>query len=195
MKDYFSLPKPFSRLNRDHLFVKRYERNETVFRQGAKSVALYYVHQGCVELRRYTSDGESIVIHRARSGETFAEASLFSSNYHCDAITGTACILVGMKKSAVLAQFKDDPGFAYDLSARFASQIQLNRRRFELLAIRSAEERVFTALADGMLSGSIVSFAGEIGLTNEATYRALAALVGRGKIIKSARGRYSLAPK
>lgn len=69
--------------------------------------------------------------------------------------------------------------------------MQIYRRRIELLAIRSAEDRVLTALTDRPVNGSIISFASEIGLTHEATYIALAILAHKGKVRKIGRGKYT----
>lgn len=78
------------------------------------------------------------------------------------------------------------------LTARFAGQVQSYRRRFEIMAIRSAEDRVYTAVSDGMLSGSVKSLAGEIGLTHEVVYRALATLVKQRRVQKIGRGQYHI---
>jgi CRP-like cAMP-binding protein len=40
---------------------------------------------GTVRLLRHGGQGEEVVLHNARLGEFFAEASLDSARYHCDA--------------------------------------------------------------------------------------------------------------
>ena len=57
---------------------------------------------------------------------------------------------------------KAEPEFAIELTARFAREVQKGRRQVELLSVKSAEERVFMAVADGMLG--IVSSASPIRL-------------------------------
>jgi hypothetical protein len=97
-----------------------------------------------------------------------------------------------ISKAAVLERMRTDQDFAVAISARFAGQIQDYRRRIEITAIRNASDRVFAAVADGLLSRDIKSFAGLIGLSHEATYRALAALTQQGRLIKTGRGTYAL---
>jgi predicted transcriptional regulator len=63
------------------------------------------------------------------------------------------------------------------------------------LAVRSATERVWLAMVEGLLQSTIKQFAASIGLTHEATYRALAELVENGRIQKQGRGRYSILKK
>ncbi len=78
------------------------------------------------------------------------------------------------------------------MASRFATQIQESRRRVELLSIRAADERILTALNDGLLVEDITTFAEIIGLAPETVYRTLAQLSREGRIVKTARGQYRL---
>jgi CRP-like cAMP-binding protein len=186
------LPTPLNRVPTDAQQELKVRKGEAIFHQGETTGGVFYVVRGRAELRRHTESGVQVVIHRAGAGETFAEASLFSGAYHCDAVALDDTVVVRLAKQAVLEQFSSDPEFALSLAGRFAVQVQFYRRRIELLAIRSAEDRVFSALTDRPVVGSIMSFASEIGLTHEATYRALAMLVRKGKVRKFGRGEYSI---
>lgn len=75
---------------------------------------------------------------------------------------------------------------------RLASQVQDYRRRIETLAIKAAEDRVLAALAELGQNVGVTDFAARIGLSHEATYRALSALVRRGMAERVARGRYRI---
>jgi len=186
------LPAPLHRLPTVAQREMKVRKDDAIFHQGGVTDGVFYVQRGKVELRRHTESGVHVVIHRAILGETFAEASLFSNTYHCDAVALDETVVVRLAREAVLKQFSSDPEFALALAGRFAAQVQLYRRRIELLAIRSAEDRVLSALTDRPVNGSIISFASEIGLTHEATYRALAMLVRKGKVTKPGRGKYSI---
>lgn len=166
---------------------------EAVFRQGDPTRGMFRLDEGAVTLVRHTEAGGEVVLHRATPGETFAEASLFSETYHCDAIAAARTALVAYDRRKVLRRFREDPDFALSLARRFATQVQGYRRKLELLAIRGAEERVFAALAEGTPAASVKSFAAEIGLTHEAVYRALGRLVRDGRVEKTGRGRYRIA--
>ncbi len=163
-----------------------------VARRDDRATAMFYLESGSLNLVRYTEHGDEIVIHRARSGETLCEAALFSPCYHCDVIATEQSNVTAIDKGAVLDQIRNDPDFALAVSARFAGQIQDNRRRLEILAIRDARSRVFAAVADGLLGPDIKSLASFLGLSHEATYRALSSLAGSGRLIKTGRGRYRL---
>jgi len=184
------LPPPFDSLP-DHLVaMHRLQSGQTLFRQGDRPVALFLVQRGAVALIRHTEAGRKVRLFRAKAGDTLAEASLFSESYHCDCIAGRDSILFGFDKAAVLALMASNPEFSMALVRRLSVQLQAYRRKLELLAIGSAKERVLVALADGWLSGSVIEFAGELGLSHEATYRALAHLVQQGRARKTGRGRY-----
>lgn len=185
-----TLPAPFNCLPDTALTHLTLASGDRLFRQGEKARALYILEEGMVILSRWTQAGDQIVTHTAQRGESFAEAALFSEAYHCDAQTKTDCRLWQIDKSAVLVAFATQPDFALSLTAKFARQIQMLRHRQELLAIRSAEERVYTALCEGMLTFDIKHFSASIGLAPETTYRALASLVCAKRISKTARGCY-----
>ena len=85
-----------------------------------------------------------------------------------------------------------DTDFIKALAARFAKQIQQGRRRVEILSIRAADERILSALADGLLIHDISDFADYIGLAPETVYRALSRMSRNGTVQKTARGQYQM---
>lgn len=141
---------------------------------------------------RFGREGEAIAIHRAFSGECFAEASLFSETYHCDAVAVMNSQIVRLDKAMTLEWLNNDPAFSQAFNAHLAHQVQSYRRLLELRSIRSAKERVYVAIQEGLLKGQINSFAAQIGLTHEATYRALSSLVKSGRLDRKARGQFIL---
>lgn len=190
-----NLPTPFDQLPSSATKKYELEKNHTLFRQGEQVSNMFYVAMGEVTLSRYGLAGNEVIIHSAQAKETFAEAALFSDVYHCDAVVTKDSQLWSINKAATLAFANDNPSFAMDLMERFAKQIQQLRSQKEILAIRSATERVYMALSQGLLNTSIKQFANSIGLTHEATYRALAELVRDNKAIKLGRGNYQLTNK
>lgn len=185
-----SIPDPLDKIAIDQRRRISCAPEQSLFRQGDKTVGVYFILSGRLDLIRHTMSGDKVVIHRASAGQTFAEASLFSESYHCDARVRECSEVVRFNRTAVLGAFHSNPEFALSLTKRFALQLQQYRRRMELLAIKRATDRVYAAMADGLLSGTIMDFAAEIGLTQEAVYRALAKLCKSGNLSKTGRGRY-----
>jgi CRP/FNR family transcriptional regulator, dissimilatory nitrate respiration regulator len=165
---------------------------ETLFRLGDKTVGLCEVVTGRVRLARVDRSGREIVLHVAGPGETLAEASLFSSQYHCHAIANTNAIVRIYPKREILAAFEENPKAARAFTETLAQQVMNLRTRVEQRNIRSARERVryFLMLNVGSdcrtvkLRGTLKDLAAEIGLTHEALYRTLAALERSGEIAR-----------
>jgi CRP-like cAMP-binding protein len=166
---------------------------EALFRSGMRTAGLYQVVSGRVRLLRVNRKGREAVLYVATAGEILAEASLFSSTYHCDAIAMTNAVVRLFPKKAVLAALERDPTAALAFMATLAGQVMTLRMRLEQRNIRSARDRLRHYLsmnvnADGhtvALTGTLKDLASELGLTHEALYRALAEMAKRGEIKRS----------
>lgn len=168
--------------------------DEALFRQGDTARAIYQVAEGRVRLIRQTPDNRVITLHTARAGELFAEASLFSATYHCDAVAAVDARVWSYPKKQLLAIFRSDAALALRFMATLARQIQSLRAQLEERNIRSARERILhhLVLAGGdkrrvILDGTLMDFAQEIGLSHEALYRTLAMLEKQGIIRRQGR--------
>lgn len=187
-----NLPPPLNRLDKGDRVRRTVGSGEVLFVQDAVTTGLFYLISGTIDLKRMTSAGHSITIHRARPGDTFAEASLFSDSYHCTATAVDEACVIACSRLAITRLLDTDIEFARSMAARFAAQIQQSRRRVELLSIRAADERILAALKDGLLVEDITSFAEMIGLAPETVYRTLAQLTKKKLVLKTARGQYQL---
>jgi CRP-like cAMP-binding protein len=185
-----SLDNPLPAAVRAVAIDRKLKAGEVLFRRGNKTEGLFEVMTGRVRLARVDRSGREVVLHFSGPGETLAEASLFSAEYHCDAIASTNATVRVYPKREVLAAFEENPKAAQAFSATLARQVMNLRTRIEQRNIRSASERVrhFLALnagADGRtikLRGTLKELAAELGLTHEALYRTLAALEHSGEI-------------
>lgn len=171
-------------------FERKLKAGEALFRLGDKAAGFYEVVSGRVRLVRVDRVGRETVLHVAGPAETLAEASLFSGQYHCDAIANTDATVRVYPKCQVISAFEKDPKALKTFTAMLAHQVMTLRTRLQQRNIRSARERVRQFLSlnigpDGRsveLHGTLKDLAAEIGLTHEALYRALAALERAGQI-------------
>ena len=168
---------------------RKLKAGDALFRLGDKTAGLCEVVAGRVKLVRVDRSGREIVLHVAGPGETIAEASLFSANYHCDAVAASDATVRVYPKPAVLAAFDKDAKAARAFNAMLARQVMDLRTRLAQRNIRSARERVrnYLALHGGetgavTLRGTLKEWAAELGLTHEALYRSLAELERAGEI-------------
>jgi CRP-like cAMP-binding protein len=173
---------------KEHL--RHLEAGEALFRQGDPAAAIFRLQSGQVRLLRHTEDGSSVVMHVARPGETFAEAALFADAYHCDAIAQAPSRVAVIDKRDLLGDVGRDASEVLDLARAMAGQVRDLRARLEIRNIRSADQRLLAWLrlkAHGNppaveLDRTWTQVAEEIGLTREATYRALSAMRRTGRI-------------
>ncbi len=181
---------------RDRSRVRELDEGEALFRQGDKAFAIFEVERGRLRMVRNTTAGRSVVLHTARTGELFAEAALFATTYHCDAVAAAPSRVRIYPKRELLAAFRTDPALGERFMAVLARQIISLRASLEERNIRSARERVLHhvalhAGADGRtmpVEGTLLDLAAEIGLTPEALYRTLADLEKEGVVLRTTSG-------
>jgi CRP-like cAMP-binding protein len=169
---------------------RRLGAGEMLFSTGDPVRSLFVVESGRLRLLRHSVHGAALILHVAKAGEAFAEASLFSRTYHCDAVAEIASTVIAYSKRALLGALREDPEAAVTFVGHLARQVQALRGRIELLNVKSARDRVLGYLHSRLgasataveLDRTWKAIASEIGLTHEAVYRALAELERDGLI-------------
>jgi hypothetical protein len=84
---------------------RRLQAGEILFHRDDRPRGLYLLERGEVRLTRSDPEGRDIILFRAQPGETFAEASLFSGAYHCDAVADVPSVVLLLPKATVLEAF------------------------------------------------------------------------------------------
>lgn len=167
-----------------------YAAGATIFRTGSATHSVFFVDSGAVRLVRYGRAGEEVMLHDARAGEFFAEASLDSARYHCDAIASEPSELLRVPAAALRDLLDADREFARQWVALLARQLRAVRTRVERLSLKSAAERIRHLLVsegrgklrEVVLNGTLKDLARDLGLTHEVLYRTLAAMECEGVI-------------
>ena len=178
-----ALPEPARRLAR----LLDIPPHASVFGQGDRPHAMYFVLSGEVRLVRRSRSGGEIILQRARHG-FLAEASLDQPAYHCDAVAAQPSSLLviprkAFSKALAIAEFRNG------WTAHLARELRKARSSVERLSLRTARERILHFIeTEGdrgvvNLGQSKKDWAAELGLTHEALYRALAQMVKRGELI------------
>jgi CRP-like cAMP-binding protein len=173
--------------------IRRLAAGQALFHAGDHAAGIYEVIAGAVRLVRIDKAGRETILQVGRTGETLAEASLFSTTYHCEAIAMTEAAARLYPKAALLAEFERDPKLARAFMAMLARQVMNLRARLEQRNVRSARGRIRQYLAshtgdDGRtvaLTGTLKHLAGEIGLTHETLYRTLSEMAAAREIERS----------
>jgi CRP-like cAMP-binding protein len=146
-----------------------------VVHRGDPVETLHVVRSGSIRLVRYQSEGQAAILQRAESGDILAEASVFSSEYHCDGVATTNAETYAYAVADIRHLLDTDIGFCRAWAAAVSHQLQAARKRAELVSLRAVAERLDAWLAwneGGMPSkGRWKAVAEEIGVSPEALYR------------------------
>jgi CRP-like cAMP-binding protein len=67
--------------------IKRsFREGQHLFHRDDRVTSMFLIELGTAQLIRYHPNGSAVVLQRANPGSVLAEASLFTPEYHCDAI-------------------------------------------------------------------------------------------------------------
>lgn len=151
---------------------------ETLFRSGQPVRALHRIAAGTVELVRILPHGANLTLQVATPGSLLAEASLFATHYHCDAVARDAARVRSVPVGALRAALVSDRALAGILLGHLAGEVHRARARAEIVALRTVAERLdaWLSLGGGHLPprGGWRELAGELAVSPEALYRELA---------------------
>ncbi len=166
-----------------------FKKGDYLFKQGGSVSNIYFIEEGRIKLIRNTSDGTPVVLHIGQQGESIAEASLFSNQYHCSAIADSASDVTWVKKNILIQFLKDKPEVMMELLAIFSRQVRDLRAINEIKNIRSAKERILIFVKANanenqelQIDLSLKDLAAKIGLAHETFYRELKKLEQSGEI-------------
>lgn len=170
------------------------EKDEYLFRAGDAVKYLYRIQQGHIRMLRLSLDGKESVMYEGGAGDTFAEPSLFSDHYHCDAVAVCDARLDVFDKPEILEYLNSNAQAATAFMAQLARQVQQLRTDLELRNIASARERIYQFVvlnADSAgcvtLAKSLKDLSRQLGLAHETFYRELARLE-KDKLIRRESG-------
>ncbi|MDN3721980.1 Crp/Fnr family transcriptional regulator [Roseibium salinum] len=152
-------------------------KDRAVFRSGDPVRSAYLVVAGQIDLVRHSGEGARMILHRSRSGQVVAEASVYERSYHCDGFAKETASLLAIPVTV----FRDRLGANADLSERWAAHLahslQGARMQAEIRTLRTVSERLDAWLADARdlpPKGEWQDLAQLLGVTREALYRELA---------------------
>lgn len=163
------------------------DAGRVLFRVGDTVHAVFAVLEGEIRLVRRDRKGTEVILQRSRGG-FFAEASLWSKAYHCDAVTAARSRLLRFPAQAFRDALNDDAAFREAWMAHLGLEVRKLRTQCERLSLHGAADRILHYLESEGVEGSVElnqtrkAWAAELGLTHEALYRALRRLQDSGVI-------------
>jgi len=167
-------------------------KGDKLFNQGDSVTNIYFIENGKIKLTRNTLDGSLLILHIGQQGESIAEASIFSDQYHCSAVAAVDSEILFVKKHKLLQVLNETPKAMMDLLAVFSRQVRDLRAINEMRNIRSASERTLAFIRCNVnenkemkLDGSLKDIAHKIGLAHETFYRELKNLENSGMLTRN----------
>lgn len=152
-------------------------------------VQLFWLFRGEIQAVRIAPSGQNIVMMRGRSGEFFAEASLYTPLYTCEAIARKPCVLLGIPVAELRLALVSDTKFSDQFMRSTILALRRQCSRVERLRLRTASERIqhylsCEATADGccQLDIPLSEWAVDLGLEPETLYRTLRVLEENGVV-------------
>lgn len=136
--------------------------------------SMFFVRSGEIQLRRYTRSGNTLILQNATQGAVVAEASAYSSAYHCDAMATKATELLYVSKLSFIQRLHTDPTASRLWSKMLAQSVQSARIRAEIRSLSRVCDRLDAWLEAGNKlpsKGQWQEVAFELGVSREAFYR------------------------
>ena len=170
-------------------------KGETLFNIEEEVVSFFSLETGKIRMSRNMTDGNRVTFYVVNAGQLFAEASLFSKNYHCEAVAEEPSIVAIYSKAKFLNAMRENQSGAFMFMEHLAKQVQKQRAHIELMHIKSAPDRLLAYIHNKMRARDVElhlettwkTVADEINLTHEAVYRALSVLERTGAISRDGR--------
>lgn len=162
--------------------LRTYRKGQYLFHQCDSVDAMFLVENGEALMLRRHRDGSLVVLQRAATGAVLAEASLFSSVYHCDAIANTRIVVRLIPRIKMKELFETNVALASNWASYLADEVRNARLRAEILSLKTVSERLNAWIANAgchPTKGRWKATAQEIGISAEALYREIASRKAR----------------
>lgn len=165
--------------------LRRYERDEYLFRTGEQSEYLYLLAQGSVQLSADSDDGREAVVELLRPFESFVVATVLTSQRYlrsARAVEPSHVLLIPAR--LLLGELKGNPDLAIALLGSMAQKYRHMVREIKSLRLRTASQRLALYLLQLVENSGQAArlpydkklLASRLGMTPESFSRALAEL-------------------
>ncbi len=167
------------------------KKGSLLFSPGDAVKGFFAVLDGAIRVYRGSAKGKEITMEIAGPGSTFAEASLFSENYHCyaEVLKDSTIVLIG--KDAFQKMIQSNLQFAAAWIHNLSLEVIHLRQRIEELTLKSPIMRIVSYLlllgemqnsASVLLPAHRKSIATLLDMTHETFYRASKELENEGLV-------------
>ena len=120
------------------------EKGDTLFNQGDKATAFYFVISGCVKIFRLTPDGQEKIFEIIGDRQTFAEAMMLmdTPNYVASAQAVGPTQLYRFSKAAYMRLLQVNQQLTFALLGKLCVRLHQRLNEIETLSLKNATHRV-----------------------------------------------------
>jgi CRP/FNR family cyclic AMP-dependent transcriptional regulator len=142
----------FNRVADTQMITMDYQNKETIFTQGDKADAMFYIQKGNVKLTVASSRGKKAVISVLRPGDCFGEGCLATQALRTStAMAIQPSTIARMKRATIVSSIHEDPSFAKIFISHLLGRIDRIEEEFVDQIFSSSEKRLARILL--MLAG------------------------------------------
>ncbi|MNZ89420.1 Transcriptional activator protein Anr [compost metagenome] len=128
----------------------RITTGKMLFREGDQAEHYLLVSHGCVEMMRFTSDGEERVFHLLHEGQLIAEAAMFMPHgrYPMNARAQCDCAYYRLSRKALRRACENHPPLAMRMLESLSQRLYRQVNEVDWLTASSASQRLAAYLLD-----------------------------------------------
>lgn len=136
--------------------LRRFARNETIFREGDRADGFYVVSSGKAKVYKLSSEGKEQVLHLLEPGQSFAEGVIFEGGaYPAHAATVTDATLIFLPKLGMVSLLEKSPRLAIRMLASLSKWLRRMTDLVDDLALKDVETRFTWFVAEELRSRGI----------------------------------------
>jgi len=126
---------------------KRYEKDDSIFRQGEEAHSFFLLLDGYIRVFRITPDGDQVITRYIPNGELFGIAqALGLDHYPANAAAAVECVVLFWPGTYWKAITEKHPTFATNTYQTVGTRLQETQERLVELATERVEQRVANAV-------------------------------------------------
>lgn len=155
--------------------ARRYRAGETVYRQGNRADAFFYLKKGKVKIFISSENGEEKTLTVINDGSVFGEAAFFDGQPRVSsAKTLAESEITAVDEKKLMACVRREPRLAMSLLSCLSQTIRMLSAQVDALSFREADERIARLLLKLSENGTV-----------RATHEDLAGLAGVSRVTAS----------
>ncbi|MBK9717239.1 MAG: Crp/Fnr family transcriptional regulator [Saprospiraceae bacterium] len=127
--------------------VKKYNKNEIIFDEGALAQFYFQIKKGTVKMSNSNDDCKEFTQGVFQDGDSFGEPPLFiDESYPATAVTITDCTIIKLSKTTFFRILSEYPAIHHTFTTLFARRVLMKSKLLRDIINHTPEERIISFL-------------------------------------------------